>query len=123
MKETYSNIYIQNLPFLLAVDVIVVVVAIKLSDDDIDVDDDGTDGEDDNVGAGDDDNDFKCPVDSDDLSLAFIYAWIKFLVVLDVMKSLDPSTIELCIFNVLLVSMWLFVGSLCWINEDVVVID
>jgi hypothetical protein len=72
-----------------------VAVAIELTDDD-------------GVGGGDDDDDedFKCPIDSDGLSLAFIYAWIKFLVLLVAMVSFDSST-KVFIFNVLLVSKWL----------------
>ena len=83
----------------------VVAVAIELTDDDGfgggDDDDDKNNNDDE-----EEEEDFKCPVDSDGLSLTFIYAWIKFLVLLVAMASFDPST-KVFIFNVLLVSTWL----------------
>ena len=86
---------------------LVVAVAIELTDDDGfgggDDDDDKNNNDDDEE---EEEEDFKCPVDSDGLSLTFIYAWIKFLVLLVAMASFDPST-KVFIFNVLLVSTWL----------------
>ena len=101
-------------------------VAIELTDDDGvgggDDDDDDDDDKNDDDDDDEEEEDFKCPVDSDGLSLAFIYAWIKFLVLLVAMASFDPST-AVFIFNVLLVSTWLLEEPLFWIDKDVVEVE